>query len=91
MDIIYEPDRERVLSAARAAVISGEVLDISYRVRHRDGNIIWIHLNGRRKGPLSDKIGVYRHVRKTVSSRALPVKHSYVISKENYDLFLPMR
>ena len=93
MDIIYEPDRERVLSAARAAVISGEVLDISYRMRHRDGNIIWIHLNGRRMGPLSDKMSFYavftgmsEEARLFQSIASKTVDSIYVISKENYDL-----
>lgn len=37
-DIIYEPDRKRVLDAAKTALISGEVLDVSYRMYHKDGN-----------------------------------------------------
>ena len=59
MDIIYEQDRERVMEAAKAAIISGEVLDVSYRMRHKDGNLIWIHLNGRRMGPISESIEFY--------------------------------
>lgn len=82
-----------MLSAARAAVISGEVLDISYRMRHRDGNIIWIHLNGRRMGPLSDKMSFYavftgmsEEARLFQSIASKTVDSIYVISKENYDL-----
>lgn len=59
LDIIYEPDRKRVLDATKAALISGEVLDVSYRMYHKDGNLIWIHLNGRRMGPLSEKTRFY--------------------------------
>ena len=44
---IYEADRERVLSAAAKALEGGEVLDVSYRMRHKNGRLIWIHLNGR--------------------------------------------
>ena len=59
LDIIYEPDRERVFAAAKAAVISGDVLDVSYRMRHKDGSLIWIHLNGRRMGPVSENARFY--------------------------------
>lgn len=58
-DVIYEPDRKRVLEAAKTALISGEVLDVSYRMYHKDGNLIWIHLNGRRMGPLAEKMRFY--------------------------------
>ncbi len=44
---IYEADRERGLSAAAKALEGGEVLDVSYRMRHKNGRLIWIHLNGR--------------------------------------------
>ena len=36
LDLIYGPDRERVAAAVEAAVVSGEVLDVSYRMRHKD-------------------------------------------------------
>ena len=39
-DVIYEPDRKRVLEAAKTALISGEVLDVSYRMYRKDGNLI---------------------------------------------------
>lgn len=54
MGLIYEPDREIVAAAARTALASGEVLDVSYRIRSKEGNLIWIHLNGRRIGPLAE-------------------------------------
>ena len=63
LDIIYEPDRERVFAAAKAAVISGDVLDVSYRMRHKDGSLIWIHLNGRRMGPVSENARFYAYLR----------------------------
>ncbi|WP_294147838.1 PAS domain-containing hybrid sensor histidine kinase/response regulator [uncultured Clostridium sp.] len=47
LDVIYEADRERVMSAAARALERGEVLDVSYRMRHKNGRLIWIHLNGR--------------------------------------------
>lgn len=43
----------------KAALISGESLDISYQMRHQNGNLIWIHLNGRRIDPLSESMRFY--------------------------------
>lgn len=57
--IIYEGDRERVADKVKEALISGESLDVSYRMRHKKGNLIWIHLNGRRIDPLSESIRFY--------------------------------
>lgn len=59
LNAVYEPDRDRVYAAAKAAVQSGEALDLSYRTRHKDGTLIWIHINGRRIGPLSDACRFY--------------------------------
>lgn len=59
LNIVYPPDRERVFTAAKAAVQSGEALDLSYRTHHKDGSLIWIHMNGRRIGPLSGSCRFY--------------------------------
>lgn len=58
-NIIYEPDRDRVFEAARAALEGDKILDVAYRIYHKDGRLIWIHLNGRRIGPLSEPIKFY--------------------------------
>lgn len=47
LDVIYEADRDRVMAAAAKALERGEALDVSYRMRHKDGRLIWVHLNGR--------------------------------------------
>lgn len=59
LNTVYEPDRERVLAAAQAALRSGEVLDVSYRTRHKDGTLLWVHLNGRRIGPSAQSTRFY--------------------------------
>lgn len=90
---VYEPDRERVLSAARCACQSGGVLDVSYRIRHKQGNLIWIHLNGRRMGPILDGARFYA-VFSGMSAEARLFQNIanetadaiYVIDKRNYDL-----
>lgn len=51
---MYEPDRARVWAAVEGAVTSGEALDISYRIRHKNGSLNWVHLNGRRIDPLGE-------------------------------------
>ena len=39
IDLIYEADRGRVLSAAYSAVESGLVMDVSCRFRHKEGHL----------------------------------------------------
>ncbi len=93
LNTVHESDRERVLKAAQAALTSGEVLDIAYRVRHRNGNLIWIHLNGRRMGPLSETprfyavyTGVSAETRLFQSIANETADDIYVIDKNNYEL-----
>lgn len=91
--VVYEQDRERVLTALTAAMESGGVLDVSYRMRHKDGNLVWIHLNGRRMGPLTDNTrfyavftGMSAETRLFQSIANETADGIYVIDKENYDL-----
>ena len=93
LDIIYEPDRERVLDAAKAALLSGEVLDVSYRMFHKDGSLIWIHLNGRRMGPVSESTSFYAVFTGISSETRLfqsiindTTDSIYIIGRDNYDL-----
>lgn len=93
LDIIYEADRERVLTAAVKSVKSGSILDVSYRMRHKNGELIWIHLNGRRIGPLSDSTTFYavftgmspesRLFQKITNETADGI---YVIAKDTHEL-----
>lgn len=93
MDLISELDRDRVAAAARTAVETGNILDISYRIRHKDGRLIWIHLNGRRMGPLSKNMrfyavftGMSAETRLFQSIADDAADGVYVIDKTNYDL-----
>ncbi len=93
LDIIYEQDRDRVLEAARNAVIGGGVLDVSYRMYHKNGSLIWIHLNGRRIGPLAESTRFYAVFTGISSETRLfesivneAVDGIYIIGKDNYDL-----
>lgn len=93
LDVIYEADQSRVMAAVRAAVESGETLDISYRMRHKNGSLIWIHVNGRRMGPLAEVMRFYA-VFTGMSAEALLFQGIanemadgiYVIDRESYDL-----
>lgn len=93
LNIIYEADRGRVMAAAKLAVESGDVLDVSYRMRHKNGNLVWIHLNGRRMGPLTESIKFYA-VFTSISTESQffqsvaneTADGIYVIDKETYDL-----
>lgn len=93
LNIIYESDRDRVLEAAGIALERGDVLDISYRIRHRDGKLIWIHLNGRRTGNVQGKMGFYAvftglsaETRLIQSIANETMDGVYVIDKKNYEL-----
>lgn len=93
LNLVYEPDRARVLAKAQSALAHGNVLDISYRMRHRDGNLIWIHLNGRRMGPRSEVMqfyavftGMSAETRLFQSIANETADGIYVIDKETYEL-----
>lgn len=58
-DHIYEADRPRIIEEGKAFLESGEVLEVSYRVRRKDGTLDWIHLKGRRVGPLAHSTRFY--------------------------------
>ena len=82
-----------MLSAARSAVDSGRVMDISCRIRHKDGHLVWIHISGRRIGPKADTMRFYA-VFTGMSEDAIlfrsiandTAERVYVIDKESYEL-----
>ena len=90
LEFIYEQDRQRVTEAAMAAVESGEVLDIAYRTRNKNGNLVWIHLNGRRMGPLSRASQFYAVLTNMLSEVGTLTNEKadgvYVIDKNSYEL-----
>lgn len=90
---IYSQDRQRVYDAVRSSAESGEVLDLSYRIRRKDGNLIWIHLNGRRMGPRSKSTRYYAVFTGMSAETKLfqsianeTADGIYVIDRQNYDL-----
>ncbi|MCB6200469.1 PAS domain-containing hybrid sensor histidine kinase/response regulator [Extibacter muris] len=92
-DHIYELDRPRVVEAGNAFLQNGEVLDISYRVRRKDGTLVWIHLNGRRMGPLSGTPRFYAVFTGTWAESRLyqnianeTADGIYVIDRDNFEL-----
>ena len=93
LNSIYESDRPRVLSAVRTALETGEVLDISYRTHHKSGKLIWLHLNGRRMGPLSEAPRFYAVITGMSAEAQLfqsianeSADGIYVIDRNNFDL-----
>lgn len=93
LEIIFETDQKRVRSAAKTALETGEVLNISYRMRHKNGKLIWIHLNGRRMGPFGECMQFYAvFTGNTVETQLFEsiVNDSadavYVIDRDTYDL-----
>lgn len=93
LNIVYEPDRERILALAPSVMEKGTVLEISYRLLHKDGSLVWVHLNGRRMGPLSADTRVYAvftgmsaetRLFQSISNEL--VDGIYIINRENYEL-----
>ena len=91
--IVYEADRERVLQATGNALDGNHVLDVSFRMCHKDGTLIWIHLNGRRMDPGTEPArfyavftGMSAESRLYQSIANESADGIYVIGKENYDL-----
>ena len=92
-NIIYEEDRARVARAGETALATGEVLNLSYRTRHKNGSLIWIRLNGRRIGPLTETVRFYAsftgeseesRMYQTIANEA--ADSIYVIDRESYEL-----
>ena len=86
-------DKERVTAAFQSVLRDGGILDVSYRVRRRDGNLTWIRLNGRCMGPVGDGTvfyAVYTGIRpETRLFRSIAdemVNGIYVIGKQTYDI-----
>lgn len=90
---IYAPDRLRLREAGAAALQNGGVLDIFYRIHHKNGSLVWIRLNGRRIGPPSDSMRFYAVFTGMSAQTQLyqnivneTANGIYVIDRENYDL-----
>lgn len=91
--IVYSCDKERVKAALKTALESGETMDISFRVWHKEERLIWIHLNARRMGPRAGNMKFYAvytgmsgesHLMQAISNET--AEGIYVIDKSNYDL-----
>lgn len=90
---IYPGDLDRVIRAAEEALRAGNILDISYRTRHKNGSLIWVHLNGRRIGPLTASTRFYASITglpaesRMYQELAEELADSiYIISQENHEL-----
>ena len=94
LNAVYEQDQERVKKAVGAALYSGDVLDISYRMTHKNGGLIWLHVRGQRMGPFSETARFYavftgmseetRLFQSLVNDTADGI---YVIGRDSYELF----
>lgn len=93
LNTVYQGDRERVSAASMAAVESGQVLDVSYRTYHKNGELIWIHLSGRCMES-AEEVPIFYAVYTGMSEEARlfqsivneSVNGIYVIGRDNYDL-----
>lgn len=93
LGFIFSADRERVAAAVLAALKSGKELDISYRTNHKDGRVLWQHLNGRRMGPMAESSRFYAVFTDLSEESRLfqnianeTADGIYVIDRQNFDL-----
>lgn len=93
LDIVYAADRKRVTAFVNKTMKDGDVLDVSYRIRHKDGRLVWIHMSGQRMEAPAEKPKIYivltgmsAQARLFQSIANETADAIYVIDKENYDL-----
>lgn len=43
--IVYEGDRERLFASVGNALKNGQDADVNYRICHKNGSLVWVHLN----------------------------------------------
>lgn len=53
---IYPPDRAAVEQAARQAVVTGEVLEVEYRIQASEGDLRWMAARGRVDHPSGQRV-----------------------------------
>lgn len=90
---IYEKDRERVVNATIKALLNEGTLDISFRMPHKDGSLIWVHVSGKRVGNTDEEMVFYaiftRKTEKDYLFKSIADETAdsiYVIDSGNYDL-----
>ena len=93
LDIVYDADRKRVTEFINKAMDDGGVLDVFYRIRHKDGRLVWIHMSGQRMESMPEQpkmylvfTGMSSEARLFQSIANETADAIYVIDKENYDL-----
>lgn len=93
LNTVYELDRKRIRTAVEEALHSGEVLDAYFRVLRKNGNLVWIHVNGRRIAPLAENAQFYCTFTEVSAETQLFQNLTedtegaiYVIDKESYEL-----
>lgn len=91
--LIYEPDRSRVIDCGKTFFENGEVLDVTFRIRRKDGVLDWIHLNGKRINTPSGRVrffavftGMWAEslLYQTVANET--ADGIYVLDRENFEL-----
>lgn len=90
---IYEKDQDRVRNATIKALYDGGSLDISFRMIHKDGHLVWVHVNGKRIGPIAEEMhfnavftGMSEETKLFRSLADETADGIYVIDSENFGL-----
>ena len=86
--MVFKEDHQRVYTAFQHMLISGDTLDLSYRIIRKDQELEWLHLNGKAINGIfyavftgmSDEAKLFQQI----SNEA--AQGIYVIDKKNHDL-----
>ncbi|MGI6200074.1 MAG: PAS domain-containing protein [Christensenellales bacterium] len=91
--IIYREDWDRVRSAVNQAFCTGALLNLSFRAHHRTDGLIWVHMSGRRIGPLTESAKFYASYTGMSEESRMYLELAneaadaiYVIDRSNYEL-----
>ena len=69
VELLHDDDRERVLAAHARTYETGEPLRIEYRLRTRDGRVVWVHDEASVIRPLEDELPVLQGYLLDISAR----------------------
>lgn len=93
LSMIYEADRQKVAQTVMQVMETGGSLDVSYRIWHENGSLLWIRLNGRCIVSNGEGARLYAVVTEVSPETQLLQNMTlqtadgiYVIDKRNYDL-----
>ena len=86
IDLVYEQDRERVISEISEQLSKSNKYNVEYRLRQKDGNIIWLLDNGQIVNSRDGKLFSYSVVINITESKI--IQEELRLSEERYRIIM---